>query len=511
MNVSIYDFFEQTAKKNKDKTAIIENNQRFSFSQLETDCNTVACKIVEKSCEVNIVIGVLLKKSYPLVVANLAITASGCAYMNLDYKSPPERLRSIVENVNPSIIITDEEGAKSLGNIFNNNIVPEIILYDDNEHSSKDIITIDDLRKRREKIIDTDPYCLINTSGSTGTPKSVILNHKSFVDFLNWSVLEFDFSGSEIMGSLSPSIFDIYSFELCLLSFQASTICLIDDKLSPFPAKILEIIEKHKVNFIFWVPTIMVNIVNLGLLDKFSLENLKTVWFAGEVFPTAYFNKWFDKLPNTQFVNLYGPIEITLDCSYYIINDRILDDQPIPIGRSCKNTNLIVLNDDGTETKEGDIGELCVRGTSLAMGYYNNPEATKKAFITNPLNKKYPEIIYKTGDLVTRSDGLYYFKGRADTLVKHLGYRIELTEIEHSISSNIEEVRNVCVIYAVEKKEIIAYCELRSHLTIKDFRISLRDVLPSYMIPSKIVEVEKMSMNTNGKIDRLVYKRLSQE
>ena len=109
-----------------------------------------------------------------------------------------------------------------------------------------------------------------------------------------------------------------------------------------------------------------------------------------EFFPTAYFNKWFDQLPNTKFVNLYGPIEITLDCSYYVINDRIPDDQPIPIGRRCKNTDLIVLNDDGTETKEGDIGELCVRGTSLAMGYYNNPEATKKAFIINPLNKKIP-------------------------------------------------------------------------------------------------------------------------
>ena len=123
--------------------------------------------------------------------------------MNLDYKSPPERLRSIIENVNPTIIITDNEGAKSLRNIFDK-LDPEIILYDENEHSLADIVSIDYLRKRREKIIDTDPYCLINTSGSTGTPKSVILNHKSFVDFLNWSVLEFDFNGSEIMGSLSP-------------------------------------------------------------------------------------------------------------------------------------------------------------------------------------------------------------------------------------------------------------------------------------------------------------------
>jgi len=510
MKTNIYEFFEQTAKDNNNKTAVIEDGKSWSFSQLEKDCHGIARKILNNSSQNNSIIGVFLKKSYALIASDLAITASGNTYMNMDYKGPPERLRAILNNVNPEMIITDSDGANLLEALSEQNL-PQLIIINSLNEKSLDDSFADHLREHRYNVIDTDPYCLINTSGSTGIPKSVILNHRSFVDFVNWSVYEFNFNGSEIIGSLSPSIFDIFSFELCLLSFEAATICLIDDKLAPFPAKILDILENQKINFIFWVPTIMVNIANLGLLDKFSLPNLKTIWFAGEVFPTAYFNKWFDKLSHAKFVNLYGPIEITLDCSYHEVTERIPDDEPIPIGKSCRNTNLIVLNDDGSETKDGEIGELCVRGTSLAMGYYNNAEATKKAFVLNPINKNYPEIIYKTGDLVVRSNGLYYFKGRADTLVKHLGYRIELAEIEHSISSVMEEVLNICVIYSSDRKEIIAYCELDKSLTIRDFRIRLRDTLPTYMIPSKLVEVKNMAMNANGKIDRLVYKRLSEE
>jgi len=510
MKLSIYDFFEQTASKNGEKIAVIENGQSWNFGELKRDSLGMAAEIIKKVETKNVVVGVLLKKSYSLVCADLAITASGCAYMNLDYKSPIERIRAIISNVEPSLIITDGHGAKMLAGIGKERL-PQLIVLDGGNTQEPTVSVEAELREYRRNIIDTDPYCLINTSGSTGTPKAVVLNHRSFVDFITWSSFEFSFDGSEIMGSLSPAIFDIFSFELCLLSFKGASLCLIDDQLSPFPAKILEIVADQRVNFIFWVPTIMVNMVNLGLLDRFSLPDLRMVWFAGEVFPTVSFNKWFDRLPHTKFVNLYGPIEITLDCTYYLVPNRIDDDMPIPMGVACKNTSLIILNEDDSETKDGDIGELCVRGTSLAMGYYNNPEATEKAFVQNPLNGSYPEIIYKTGDLVTRIGGLYYFRGRADTLIKHLGYRIELSEVEHSILTAMKEVDNVCVVYVADRKEIVAYCDLKTTITIQEFRAKLKNFLPNYMIPSKIVEVESLQMNANGKIDRLVYKKLSEK
>lgn len=504
MKNSIYQYFQSTAVNKKEKIAIIEADKSWTFDQTFNEAEILRAILLEKITKKNEIIAIYLKKSYYAIVSDLAVMGVGCAYMNLDVKSPEDRIQKILENIQPTIIITDKKGQDFLKRFKNENIL--VLNLEDNEISKK--VQLFDkknqLNKKIEEIIDVDPCCIINTSGSTGTPKGVILNHRSFIDFVNWSENYLKINGDEIVGSLSPIIFDIFSFELCMLAFHGSTLVLIDEKLSPYPYKILEILENNKVSFIFWVPTIMVNIVNLGLLDKFELKNLKTVWFAGEVFPTVHFNKWFDKLKNVEFVNLYGPIEITLDCTYFIIDKRIKDDQPIPMGYACQNTSLLILNENGEEVEEGEIGELHVRGTSLAMGYYNNMEQTSKSFIQNPLNNKYPELIYKTGDLVIKKEGIYYFKGRSDTLIKHNGYRIELTEIEHIILNSVEKILNVCVIY--DGKEIIAFCEVNNELSFNDFRSSLIKKLPSYMIPTKLNIIDRMPMNTNGKIDRLFFK-----
>ena len=292
------------------------------------------------------------------------------------------------------------------------------------------------------------------------------------------------------MGSLSPIVFDIYSFELCMLMAKASTLVVLPGNLAAFPAKILDLLEKHKVNFLFWVPTIMVNIANMDLLSTYKLDNLKTVWFAGEVFPTKQFNYWHHHLPQTTFANLYGPIEITLDCTYYIIDKEIPDEQPLPIGYACRNTDIIILDsDDKAVTGPNIEGELCVRGTSLAMGYYNNP--------------------YRTGDIVCYDeDGLIMFKGRKDNIVKHMGYRTDLGEIEHVIINTLKLVKNGCVVYNQAQKEITLFYESEQEIPASEFRKKIGQALPKYMIPTVFNHLELLQRNTNGKIDRLYYKNL---
>ena len=245
----------------------------------------------------------------------------------------------------------------------------------------------------------------------------------------------------------------------------------------------------------------------MNLLENVNLPSLNTVWFAGEVFPTKQFNYWKNHLPQTLFANLYGPIEITLDCTYFIVNRTVSDEEPLPIGIPCRNTAILILNDNDLPIQHGEEGELCVRGTSLAMGYYNNPEKTAAAFVQNPLNKSYPETIYRTGDIVSLNNlGEIVFKGRKDSLVKHLGYRIELGEIEHVIVNTLKLVKNGCIVYNNAKKEITLFYEAELEIPAAVFRKEITTVLPKYMIPTVYIKMEELPRNTNGKIDRLKLK-----
>lgn len=502
MKKNILDYLTDTVKNSPTKTSIIEGEKTISFEKLDIKAKILSQILLTKNDSINEPIAVFLPKSIESIISDIAITYSGNLYMNLDVKTPIERIKNIVDLVKPKIVITNTQYLKLIEEIT---LVENIINID--EVNFDFTFDSDLILKRLNKIIDTDPLCIINTSGSTGTPKGVVLNHKSFIDFTEWSLDTFNFSEDEIIGSLSPLVFDIYSFELCLLMAKGSTILLIPDNLAVFPIKILNLLEVHNVTFLFWVPTIMVNIANMGLLNNIKLPQLKIVWFAGEVFPTKQFNYWKNNLYHTLFANLYGPIEITLDCTYFIVNRDINDDEPLPIGIPCRNTDVLILNDKNLPIKNGEEGELCVRGTSLAMGYYNNPEKTAAVFVQNPLNKSYPEIIYRTGDIVSLNNfNEIIFKGRKDSLVKHLGYRIELGEIEHIIVNTLKLAKNGCVVYNFSKKEIVLFYESEEDIPVVNFRKEISTILPKYMVPTVYIRIEELPRNTNGKIDRLSLK-----
>ena len=505
MKINLIELFEETVKRYPQKVAVIDKDREITFSALHQQSLRLASRLISMGIAQNKPVGVFLDKSIESVYANLGILYAGDFYMNLDIKTPAERIRNIIQLVEPAAIISTTRQIKPIEGIIPS--TTQVILLDEADETADVDATA--ILRRLSTIIDTDPSCIINTSGSTGTPKGVVLNHKSFFDFIEWAIDTFHFGDDLVMGSLSPIVFDIYSFELCMLMAKASTLVVLPAHLAAFPAKILEVLEQHKVNFLFWVPTIMVNIANMDLLSAFKLESLKTVWFAGEVFPTKQYNYWHHHLPQTTFANLYGPIEITLDCTYYIINKEIPDEEPLPIGYPCRNTDILVLDDEDRLVKEANVeGELCVRGTSLAMGYYNNPETTAAAFVQNPLNKAYPEVIYRTGDIVCYSEeGLIMFKGRKDNIVKHQGYRTDLGEIEHVIINTLKLVKNGCIVYNQAEKQITLFYEAEEEVPVTEFRLSIGKVLPKYMIPTAYHRLEQLQRNANGKIDRLFYKK----
>jgi amino acid adenylation domain-containing protein len=500
MQVSLLEYFEQgSLAKCRQKIAVVDQGRGYTFDELERYAKNCASLILARTTRLSQPVAVFLPKGCPAIVADLGVLYSGNCYANLDVKSPAERLKSILTNLEASLIITSAEHVGALRTL---NIPPSKLLLVDQAMTPD--VSYDDaaLKARVQLVIDTDPFCIIHTSGSTGIPKGVALSHRGAVDFMDWVFERLALDGSEVIGSLSPFYFDIYTLELYLALAKGATLVIIPEQTAAFPAKLLEFMSAQAVSFIFWVPTIMVNIANQDLLEQWKLESLKKVFFAGEVFPTKHLNYWRRHLPSAMFVNLYGPIEINVDCTYFIVDRDFADDEKLPIGFPCRNTDVMILNEHNQPSKVDEPGELCVRGSSLALGYWNNPERTAQAFVQNPLNIHYPELIYRTGDLVYRNIlGEIMFLGRKDFQIKHLGYRIELGEIEHAVLQ-VGGVRNCCVVYNQNRKEITLFFESDEDLTPAFIRERLTAFVPKYMLPTVFNRMDALPRNPNGKIDR---------
>jgi non-ribosomal peptide synthetase component F len=320
---------------------------------------------------------------------------------------------------------------------------------------------------------------------------------------MDWAFEGLRLEGKDTIGSLSPFYFDIYTLELWYCLAKGATLVILPEQYAAFPTKLLEYMATESVSFVFWVPTVMVNIANQNLLEKIPQPALRKVLFAGEVFPTKPLNYWRSKLPQAMFVNLYGPIEITVDCTYFVVDRDMADDEKLPIGFPCRNTDVLVIHEDNRIARVNEHGELYVRGSSLALGYWNDPERTAQAFVQNPLHSHYPDPVYRTGDLGYRNErGELMFVGRKDYQIKHQGHRIELGEIEHA-ALQVQGLRHACVVYDAPNKNIVLYFEADMDIAAGEIRHQLGQYIPKYMLPTVIHRVEQMPRNPNGKIDRL--------
>ena len=500
MQINAIEYFEKGALlKCREKIAVRDQAGEYTFAQLEKFAKNLAHLIIKRGDFIRKPIPVFLPKSMGNIVANVGILYSGNAYANLDIKSPVQRVKGMLDNLAPEIIIATAKqvtALEALGYSREKLLLVEEAMVDDTLYDNGQLL------KRLDRIIDTDPYCIIHTSGSTGIPKGVGLNHRSTIDFIDWCFDTLSLDGNEVMASLAPIYFDAYTLEFWNMLAKGATWVVVPDACATFPAKLVEFISKGGINFIFWVPTIMVNIANQDLLANADLSKILKVFFIGEVFPTKHLNYWRRHLPQAMFVNLYGPIEIVVACTYYIVDREFGDDEKIPVGFPMRNTDILILTDENKPAQLNEPGEVCVRGSSLALGYWNNHERTAKGFVQNPLNPHYPELIYRTGDSGFWNErGEVMLLGRKDFQIKHLGYRIELGEIEHAVLQ-IPGIKNSCVVYQHERKEIVLFYESEQEMTPGSIREKLTPLIPKYMMPMAFNWMEVMPRNPNGKIDR---------
>lgn len=489
----VLDTLEETAKRLPDKKAFCDNTEEITFSELVDITDGIGSALIADGYYKEPVL-IFMRKRPGAVAAFFGVIKSGCFYVPIDEEMPQSRIDLIIDNCHPRAMICDEstkEKAKGLS--FDG----KCYIYEDVKQAPADR---EALAKVRAQAIDTDPIYIVFTSGSTGVPKGVAACHRSVIDYV-WQLSDvLGFSEDTIFGNQTPLYFDACLKEVYPTIMFGATTWLIPKELFSTPKNLVEYINEKKINTICWVVSALVMISAFKTFDEVVPESLKTIAFGSEVFPIKQYRMWRKALPDATFTNLYGPTEGTGMSCYYHCDRDLADDEPIPIGKPFANTQVLLLKEDGTLAENGEEGEICLRGTCVTLGYYNNPEKTSESFVQNPLNKAYPEIIYRTGDMAKlNADGDLVFISRRDYQIKHMGHRIELGEIEANVNA-VAGVQMCGCTYDTNKGKINLFYV--GEIEPAELTMQLKASLPRYMIPNRTRQIETMPLTANGKLDR---------
>ena len=495
---NILEYLEQTVIRVPNKTALTNGEEGLTFQQLYDQSRAVGSFLYREGFYKQPVV-VFMKKHPTTLAAFFGAIYAGCYYVPLDDEMPRSRMDLILKTLEPKAMICDGETVERVSTLAYSG---KTYLYNQICGGHIDEAALSSVRDRQ---LDIDPIYIVFTSGSTGVPKGVMACHRSVIDYIEELCPVLRFGEDTVFGNQTPLYFDAYLKEVIpTLKYGAITV-LIPKQLFMFPVKLVEFLNKHRVNTVCWVVSALTMISAFCTFDKVKPEHLHTIAFASEVFPMKQFHLWRRALPNARFINLYGPTETTGICCYYEVDREFGLDESLPIGRPFRNTEIILLDENDRVPPVGQQGEICIRGTRLTLGYFRNPEATAQAFVQNPLNDRFPEIIYRTGDLGRMNErGELEFVGRKDFQIKHMGHRIELGEIE-VIANMHDAVKSACCIFDDEERKIILYYV--GDMTPGNMSHYLKEKLPRYMVPNRIKQLETMPFTPNGKIDRNLLKK----
>ena len=492
MMKNILEYLEGTALAVPEKLAFSDGKSDLSFGELHRASRAIGSALIKEGAKREAVI-VYMDKHPNAMSAFFGVIYAGCFYACIDPKAPADRARAIIENLGAKIMIADARSYKKATELG----MPTLLRFEDVAAAEIDVAALSAVRERQ---IDTDPIYVVFTSGSTGTPKGVVACHRSVIDYTEALCKALGFTRETVFGNQTPLYFDAPLKEIMPTLKLGATTYFIPKMNFSFPVRLIEYLNTYRINTVCWVVSAFTQVSTLGAFDVVRPEYLHTVAFGSEVFPKKDYKMWRDMLPGARFFNLYGPTEATGMSCYWSAERELSDDEPIPIGRPFDNTDILLITEDGREASCGEEGEICIRGTCVTMGYYNNRERTDEAFVQNPLNSVYPEIIYKTGDIGKYNDhGELVFLTRRDSQIKHMGHRIELGEIEATLLK-MPEAKRACCCYDKDARRIVLF--FVGDIECADVQRYLKDKLPAYMLPAVCERLDSMPLTDNGKIDR---------
>lgn len=490
---NVLEYLERSAKLSNHR--IIDEYGQCSYLDLLNMSQRVGSGLVNKVTYCT-PIPIFMEKGIQCLSAFFGTVYAGSFYVLLNPELPKVRLQQVLNQVQSKIILTDQRHYPIAKEYFPEY---ELLLIEDLQTTTINTERLDQIRK---KSLDVNPLYANFTSGSTGVPKGVVVNHISVIHFIDQFTETFQITSNDVIGNQAPFDFDVSIKDIYSAIATGATLVIIPKRLFSKPVELLDFICQHQITTMIWAVSALCLISTFHGLDYKTPETVNKILFSGEVMPMKHLKEWMKHLPNAMFVNLYGPTEITCNCTYHII-DKTRDYQNhIPIGKAFDNKEVFLLDNDQIIDEANKIGEICVRGIGLSLGYYNNTTQTDTAFVQNPMHHYYRDIIYKTGDLAYWNENEeLIFNGRKDFQIKYMGHRIELEEIEKVIS---EYVERVCCLFLKEK----IYCFYVGDIDKKEIHRHIKEKLPIYMIPGRFMKLDTFPLTKNGKIDRQALSQL---
>lgn len=492
---NVLEYLDESARRYPLKTAFTDGRREETFRTFQKRAMAVGTAITRRTGAHNRPVAVLVDRDLLCLTAMMGILYSGNYYIPIDNKMPKQRLETVFLELDPEMILYREEDSDCVTDFsdrFDLMSVEEAVTAE---------IDTQAIRERRDKVLDIDPVYIIYTSGSTGSPKGIVVSHRGVIDLIEWMVPCFGVTDQNVMGNQAPFYFDGSVKDIYLTLKSSACMHIIPRNLFTFPVKLIEFLDRKRVNTLAWSTSAFNLVAGSGVLDTYVPKHVRLLAIGGEAMRAKNMNIWKRAIPDITVFNIYGPTEAVVDCAYYKVERNFEDYEAIPIGKACENKEILLLDENLRLVRDGEPGEICVRGTGLARGYYGDFEKTNAAFVQNPLNPHYPDVIYRTGDIGKMNDrGEIVFQSRADSQIKHMGYRIELGEIERALNS-MESMKNAACLYDQKKEKIVCFYEGNTD-TLRITR-HLKSIIPKYMFPNVYRPVQSMPYNATGKIDRV--------
>ncbi len=507
----------RSAKAHPEKMAVWARGLSVTYRELDERSNQLAHLLAQQGVQKGDRVGLFFPKCVESVICMLGVLKAGGVYVPLDPQAPVDRVGYIIGNCGIRILLTNSEKRQALLP-ETHSILEQCILIDQTEAEASDasdhVIPWSRLAEfgpalpPKMDLIETDLAYILYTSGSTGRPKGVMLTHQNALTFVEWCAEEFQVRSEDRLSNHAPLHFDLSVFDIYNTLEAGATVYLITEDLAVFPTSLAAFIETQKITIWYSVPSALMLLLLHGRLSQAKLKSLRTILFAGEVFPMKYLRQLAEIAPAADLYNLYGPTETNV-CTYYKVErERLESLEKLPIGIACANTDAFAITDDGRRAAVGETGELYARGPGITYGYWADAEKTRKMVVANPFQPNFEEKMYRTGDLVTiGEDGNFYFGGRRDSQVKSRGYRIELGEIESALLSHagVREAAVLAVPDEIVGNRIRAVVALHEAESVKalDLQQHCAARVPKYMIPEFVDFYGELPKTSTGKIDRV--------